>query len=144
MQNSGFDILDHPADMGFRAWAPTVEELFETAAVAVSSILVDLDVIEESTTVDIEVEAEDEDLLLYNWLSEILFLFDAEGVLLKRFDISGFLTSSGKIKLTAKASGQQYSSERHQIKTYVKAITLHQLKILRKPEKIEAQVYIDI
>jgi SHS2 domain-containing protein len=130
--------------MGFRAWAPTAEELFETAAGAVTSILVDLDDIEEITTLDIEIEADDEDLLLYNWLSEVLFLFDAEGLLLKRFKITEFMTSSGKFKLLAKASGQQYSSEAHQIKTYVKAITLHQLKILRKPEMLEAQVYIDI
>jgi len=144
MKNASFEILDHPADMGFRAWAPSKEELFETAATAVTSILVDLDDIDESTTVEISVEAEDEDLLLYNWLSEVLFLFDAEGVLLKRFEIKEFMTSADKLTLVSKAAGQRYSSEKHEIKTYVKAITLHQLQIMRKEENFEAQVYLDI
>jgi SHS2 domain-containing protein len=144
MKNSSFEILDHPADMGFRAWAPSREKLFETAALAVTSILVDLDDIAESIAIDVHVEAEDEDLLLYNWLSEILFLFDADGALLKRFQINEFMTSGDKCELSANAFGESFSSERHQVKTYVKAVTLHQLKILRKAEAFEAQVYLDI
>jgi SHS2 domain-containing protein len=105
---------------------------------------VDLDDIAESIAIDVHVEAEDEDLLLYNWLSEILFLFDADGALLKRFQINEFMTSGDKCELSANAFGESFSSERHQVKTYVKAVTLHQLKILRKAEAFEAQVYLDI
>lgn len=140
----GFEILDHPADMGFRAWALTRESLFETAALALTSILVDLDVIEPTHTVEVEVEGEDDDMLLYHWLSEVIFLFDADGLLLSKFTITNVMTTENGLKLTAKVSGQEYSSDKHQIKTYVKAITLHQLKVLRKGDVFEAQVYLDI
>jgi len=43
---SGFEIIDHPADMGFRVWARTLPELFELAGATLSGILADIDSIE--------------------------------------------------------------------------------------------------
>ncbi|MDZ4837087.1 MAG: archease [Candidatus Melainabacteria bacterium] len=144
LPTEGYEILDHPADMGFRAWAPTREELFVTAARTLTSILVDLDTIKPELTVDVEVEADGEEMLFFHWLSEILFLFDADGTIFSSFEILDIMTLDSGLKLKAKLSGQEFSKEEHQIKTYVKAITLHQLKVERKHDRCELQVYIDI
>lgn len=140
----GFELLDHPADMGFRAWAPSREELFETAASGLTSILVDLESIAPELTVDVEVDADGEEMLLFHWLSEILFLFDADGTLFSKFEIVDILTMDSGLKLRARLSGQEFSKDTHQVKTYVKAITLHQLKVDCKNECCELQVYLDI
>ncbi len=140
----GFELLDHPADMGFRAWAPTRVQLFACAASTLTSILVDLETIAPQQTVEIEVEGENEEMLLYHWLSEILFLFDADGTIFSKFDDVRILTIDTGLKLTAKVSGQEFSSGIHQVKTYVKAVTLHQLKVECKRDRCELQVYLDI
>lgn len=140
----GFELLDHPADMGFRAWAASREELFATAARALTSILVDLDTIAQEVAVDVEIDADGEEMLLFHWLSEILFLFDADGTLFSKFEIVDIMTIDSGLKLKAKLFGQEFSKEVHQIKTYVKAITLHQLKVDCKGARCELQVYLDI
>jgi len=140
----GNEILDHPADMGFRAWAPTLEDLFVETATALTSILVDLESIEPVETNTLEIDADDEEMLLYNWLSEILFQFDAEGMLYSKIEIVGFMTTCARCQMQVKVTGQKYSRDKHQVKTYVKAVTLHQLKVVRKKDTYEAQVYIDI
>ncbi len=140
----GFELLDHPADMGFRAWATTREQLFETAATALTSILVDLESIAHQLTVDVEIDADGEDMLFFHWLSEILFLFDADGTLFSKFEIVDIMTIDSGLKLKARLTGQEFSKDLHQVKTYVKAITLHQLKVDCKKERCELQVYLDI
>lgn len=140
----GFEILDHPADMGFRAWAPSREELFVVAARGLTEILVDLDSIEPETHVDIEIEGDDDEMLLYNWLSEVLFLFDADGLLFSKFESLSFMTTDSGVKLTARMHGREFSRATQQVKTYVKAITLHQLKVERNENLFCARVYLDI
>lgn len=141
----GFEILDHPADMGFRCRARTMEELFARCARGLTSVLVDLAAIQLELSREFEFEGEEIDLVLYNWLSEILFLFDAEGLLFSKFEVKKFMTTdSGSTRMEASLHGQRFEGSKHEIKTYVKAITLHQLKVERKANEIEAQVFLDI
>jgi SHS2 domain-containing protein len=144
LPTQGFELLDHPADMGFRAWAPTRQELFTTAAYALTSILIDLDTIAHELTVDVEIDADNEEMLLFHWLSEILFLFDADGTLFSKIENIDIMTMDSGLKLNARLKGQEFSKENHQVKTYVKAITLHQLKVECKNDRCDLQVYLDI
>lgn len=144
LPSQGYELLDHPADMGFRAWSPSLKQLFATAAETLTSILVDLDTIKQDLTVVLEIDGDSEEMLLFHWLSEILFLFDADGTLFSDFEILDIMTMDSGWKLIAKLHGQEFSKDSHQIKTYVKAITLHQLKVECKDERCELQVYLDI
>ncbi len=141
----GFEILDHPADMGFRCRAHTMEELFARCALGLTSVLIDLDTVECEIAREVAFEGEELDIVLYNWLSEILFLFDAEGLLFSKVEvISSMTTYSVSTRIEATLHGQQFDRMRHEIKTYVKAVTLHQLRVERKADEIEAQVFLDI
>lgn len=142
--DAGFEILDHPADMGLRVWAPGLETLFSTAGEALTTVLFDRDTIEKSCEQVVEVKAADLELLLYNWLSEILFLFDAEGLIFSTLDIMEVDSDAGVSFLRARARGQVFDPEIHQVKTYVKAVTLHQLQISRLERGYEAVIYLDI
>ncbi|MCA9801559.1 MAG: archease [Cyanobacteria bacterium HKST-UBA02] len=141
---AGFELLDHPADMGLRVWAGSQEELFSTAGLALTSVLFDTNEIEARTGCEIEVAGSDLELLLYNWLSELLFLFDAEATIFREIDVVSITSDAGNLHLKARAKGEEYESERHSLKTYVKAVTLHQLQIRAGENGYEAVIYLDI
>lgn len=143
-QASCFEILDHPADMGFRAWAPNLPDLFAECGRAVTSILVDLEAVSLTEQTAVEILGDDLESLLYNWLAEILYLFDGEKKLFGEFVIVNHKNNDGTEFLQAELNGERFSPEKHQIKTYVKAVTFHQLSIVHNEEGYTAQVYLDI
>jgi len=135
-----FRTLEHTADVGFEAFGSTREEVFTNAARALVDIIVDLDSIQAVGEVSLQIEGPDPESLLVNWLSEILFLHDAEGWLFRDFKIQSLQDDS----LSALARGEKFQRSRHQAKLLVKAITYHQLALEKTPRGWRAQVYVDI
>jgi SHS2 domain-containing protein len=135
-----FRILEHTADIGFEAFGSTREEVFSNAARALINIIVDLKSIAPRDEVAIEVRASDPPNLLVNWLSEILYLYDAEGWLFSDFEMRSLTDNS----LSALARGEKFDPARHPTKLLVKAITYHQLALEKTPQGWRAQVYVDI
>jgi len=135
-----FRTLEHTADVGFEAFGSTREEVFANAARALMDIIVDLDTIQPGGEVNLQIHGPDPESLLVNWLSEILFLHDAEGWLFRDFEIRSLQDDS----LSALARGEKYQRSRHQAKLLVKAITYHQLALEKTPGGWRAQVYVDI
>jgi SHS2 domain-containing protein len=108
------------------------------------SVLIDLHTVEPSEGIEVQVLAEDSEFLLYNWLSELIYRFDGEGWLFSEFTVSSMGRVGGQEMLKAELRGEPYDATRHEIKTYIKAITLHQLKIDVTREGYYAEVYFDI
>jgi SHS2 domain-containing protein len=139
-----FRVLEHTADVGFEAFGRTKEEVFANAGRALFSLMVDLDSIRRSEDLRIEASASGTDTdassLLVNWLSEILYLCDAEGWLLRDFEISSLDDRS----IEAVAHGERFDRAQHQMKLVVKAITYHQLVLEETAHGWRAQVYVDI
>lgn len=135
-----FRILEHTADIGFEAFGRTREEVFANSARALVSIIVDLDSIRPAEEVKIELAALDAPSLLVDWLSEILYLCDAEGWLLADFRFDRLEETS----LAAHARGEKFRRDRHEVKLLVKAVTYHQLALEQTPGGWRAQVYVDI
>ena len=82
-----FEIIDHTADLGIKAYGKTLEETFSTAARVMFNLIAKDDNIEEKETREIEIEEEDETFLFKKWLEELLFVFDTEKLVFSRFDI---------------------------------------------------------
>ena len=82
-----FEILEHTADAGIRAYGADMPEAFANAARGLFSLITELDDIEEVEYRDIELTAPDQDSLLVQWLNELIYLFDADNLVFKRFDI---------------------------------------------------------
>jgi len=135
-----FRILEHTADVGFEALGSTREEVFVNAARALIHLIVELDTIDPREEVSVHVQGPDAESVLVNWLSELLFLHDAEGWLFRDFEIQNLQDDS----LIALARGEKFQRSRHQAKLLVKAITYHQLALERTPQGWRAQVYVDI
>jgi SHS2 domain-containing protein len=90
--------------------------------------------------VALQIHGPDPESVLVNWLSELLYLHDAEGWLFRDFEIQSLQDNS----LSALARGEKFQPSRHQAKMLVKAITYHQLALEKTPWGWRAQVYVDI
>ncbi|MFC2021388.1 archease [Chloroflexota bacterium] len=134
-----FEILNHTADVGIIAYGSDTEESFANAAKGLFSLITELSDVEEIEHRDIELTAPDLESLLVAWLNELIYLFDAENMLFKRFDI----TQLGNTRLKARSYGQKVDSSRHKLKMGVKAATYHMLKI-DKSNGARIQVLFDI
>jgi protein archease len=135
-----FRVLEHTADVGFEAFGRTLEEVYANAARALTDLIVDLDAVRPAEEVKIEVEGSDAPSLLVNWLSELLYRFDADRWLFRDFELARLSDRA----LDARARGEKFDPERHGIKLMVKAITYHQLALDETADGWRAQVYVDI
>ncbi len=133
-----FELIEHTADMGLVAYGHDLAEAFANAAYGLFSIIADLGRVQERASCQVELKEEDAETLLFEWLNYLLYIFDVEMLLLKRFDIERF---DGSI-LTAICYGEKYDPSRHRLKTGVKSATYHMLKVDR--EKNQVQVILDV
>ena len=134
-----FEIVDHTADVGIIAYGASISQAFTNAARALFSLITELDNVEEVVYRDIELVAPDQESLLVEWLNELIYLFDAENIIFKRFDI----TQLNSTRLKARGYGEKVDSSKHKLKTGVKAATYHMLKV-DKTNGCQVQVLFDI
>jgi SHS2 domain-containing protein len=135
-----FEILDHTADTGFRAWGDTLAELFENSARAMMAIAAETSAAEERAEKTIEIEGEGLDSLLVNWLSEILYLFDTNAFAPKEFRVEQVTPT----RLKARLVGEPRDPQRHPWTLIVKAVTYYELKVEQRNNRWESQVFLDI
>lgn len=147
-----FEILEHPADVGFLAYGGTLEELFENAALAMCSLASAPERIAERVEREIRANGSDIESLLYAWLAEILAIADGEQLVFRRARVTQLeapqQSSSGKPCLPGVARGAAYGEPfdraRHAAGTYIKAVTLHQFAVERTPQGWQARVFLDL
>jgi len=134
-----FEILNHTADVGIIAYGADMNRAFANAAKALFSLITELDDVEEVVHRDIELTAPDQESLLVGWLNELIYLFDTEQIIFKRFDI----TQLSQTHLKARSYGHEVDSSKHKLKMGVKAATYHMLKI-EKSNGSKVQVLFDV
>ena len=133
-----FELIEHTADMGLKAYGRTLAEAFSNAAYGMFSIIADLSSVKEVASRRVEVSADDVESLLFEWLNSLLYYFDVEGLLFKRFEIKEF----GEKRLAADCFGEKFDPARHRIKLGVKSATYHMLEVDRV--KNQVQVIFDV
>ena len=134
-----FEIVDHTADVGIIAYGADISQAFANAARALFSLITELDDVAEVLYRDMELTASDEESLLVEWLNELIYLFDVENIVFKRFDI----TQLNNTRLKARSYGEKVDSSKHKLKTGVKAATYHMLRV-DKGNGCKLQVLFDI
>ena len=133
-----YRLIEHTADVGLIAYGSTLAEAFGNAAYGMFSIIAELRTVRETESRQLEVNDNDLEGLLFEWLNSLIYFFDVEMLLLKRFEISNLAEN----RLKAICYGEKYDPLRHHIKIGVKSATYHMLKVDR--EKNEVQVIFDI
>jgi SHS2 domain-containing protein len=133
-----FDLIEHTADVGVRAYGQTLAEAFGNAAYGLFSIITDLSKVRKAEQRTVEIQAGSPEDLLYAWLNHLIYLFDSEQMLFKQCIV---LELDG-IELKAVCYGEKADVRRHKMKAGVKAATYHQLRVDSVHHQVE--VILDI
>ena len=131
-----YERLEHTADIMVRCTGDTLEECFASAAYALSDQMIDASLVEERVSFDIDVSGDTPEDRLFAYLSEVLFIMDAETAALCRFTVS----FDGD-RVIGKAFGEPLDLKKHHPKTGIKAVTYHQMRI--DPDVPELTVLFD-
>jgi SHS2 domain-containing protein len=134
-----FELLEHTADIGIVAYGANLKQAFSHAAEGLFSLIIDLDTVREKSVRPVKVSATDIELLLASWLNELIYIFDTEYLVFKRFEITEI---TGE-QLTAKCYGEKVNRRRHELKRNVKAATYHKLRV-EKDNGYRVQVLFDV
>jgi SHS2 domain-containing protein len=135
-----FELLDHPADIGFRAQAQSLEELFATCARALLSIILDASHAQPTERWDLSAQGGDLESLLVNWLNEVLYFVDTKRVVFSDFELK--LNRPESVRCTC--YGEKRDPQRHPVRVLVKAVTYHQLRISESNGRWTAEVFVDV
>jgi SHS2 domain-containing protein len=135
-----FEILEHPADIGFRARAGSLRELFEYAAEALVAIALEIDGIEQREAYPIQAEGESNESLLVNWLSEVLYYLDGRQLVMRSFRVRDLSPT----RVSGDALGEPWRQSHHQARLVVKGVTYHQLKVEQTEQGWFCEVYLDV
>ena len=132
------------ADIAFEAVGRDLPELFRDAADATMNVMIDnLDAIEPRETRNIELSNEKIDMLLFDFLQELIYFKDAERLLLRTRKVR-IDERDQKCFLKAEVAGEPLDAARHHQRADVKAVTLHDFSVEKEDGGWKARVLLDI
>ena len=140
MDARGFEVLEHPADIGFRAFGSTLPGLYRAAAIAMLSIAGNPEAAEPREERRLTVESGDRESLMVDWLNEVLYWFDGGLFAFRDFRVESLSAS----RIEAVGMGEPRDPDRHRARLIVKAATYHQLVVAERGGRWVAEVYLDI
>ena len=135
-----WETFEHEADIGLVIHGRSGAELFANAGLALFELVADVARIEERERHALAGEAGDVAALLVGWLNELVYLFEGEGVVCRRFDFAAWSETSYR----AEALGEPVDPDRHAPRDLVKAATYHGLSVRRVGSGWEARVILDV
>ncbi len=135
-----YEIIEHTADIGVKAYGKSLSEAFANAAKAMFDIITDNSEIESVGEYEIQLKADDLEQLLVDWLGELLFLNAAKNLVFNFFNV---ILDDKKFRLTAHVFGEKFDISKHKIGVEIKAVTYHILEV-RNKRPYHVQVLFDI
>ncbi|MDQ4065391.1 MAG: archease [Actinomycetota bacterium] len=133
----GYEIIEHTADVGVRAWGASLLECFEQSALGVLAINGAFEP-GDGERVPVSLDASDVGGLLVDWISEILYLHEARDALVTAIDLARVDESS--LEATVSLAPRRGDIEG----TAVKAVTYHRLSVAPADDRWEATFYLDV
>jgi len=135
-----WEHFEHEADIGIRGIAPTLEQAFEQAAVAMTAVMTNPDRVLASKAIAIHCEAPDTELLLVSWINELIYEMAVRGLVFHRFQV---IIDDGK--LSATAFGENVDRQKHQIAVEIKGATFTELHVYQRSDNAwVAQCVVDV
>lgn len=143
-QDSGYEYLDHTADVQLHAWGASLAEALANTALAMYNYMTPLSGIAINPSIDRTFAAEGHDMqsLVFNFLDELLFIFSTEFFTCKELTVTELDCQNFKVK--AQGRGDIFDRQKHEPGTEVKAITYSAMQINDHSDKAELYVIVDI
>jgi len=130
------------ADIAIEAYGKDYNELFENNALAIFEESANIKTIKEKEKKTIKLSAENIEDLLFDFLSEILFLKDAYSIIFKKSTIK--IKKNKKYSLNAQLIGEKIDRDKHELRNDIKAITLHMFKVEKTKKGYKSLVVVDV
>jgi SHS2 domain-containing protein len=122
-----YEMIDHMADVGIEARADTLEELLEALAEGMAEVICPPSAVAPQARRTVAVVAEDLEAAAVDFLSAVLRLIQVERFMISKVSVREVSGNS----LAADVVGEPYNPGKHEIAREIKAVTYHQLKIVR-------------
>ncbi|MGD0352100.1 MAG: archease [Dehalococcoidia bacterium] len=135
-----FEIINHTADIGIVVYGADIKQVFANAALGLFNLMADLDNLKEDVKRDIELSAEDVEVLLVEWLNELIYISEVEHIIFKRFEINELSNT----QLKATCFGEKIKPGQHRLKREIKAATYHMLRLNKEDGSYKVQIIFDI
>lgn len=130
------------ADIAYEAYGKNLNEVFENAALAIFELSADVETIDAVKKVEFELQHEKLDNLLYDFLSEILFLKDSKYMVFKHVYVT--IKEGKKNKLKAILEGDKINPEVQHLENDIKAVTMHMFELKKEKTQWKARIVVDI
>lgn len=132
-----FQIVEHTADWSIRARGADFAHLLVSAAYGMSSLLVDdVDSLALTEEQAVNVEAFDRESVLVEWLGELAYFAERDGIVFGHFEIQ----EATPMVVRATVRGTRVS-EMHK---HIKAVTYHNLEVKETSAGLEAEIVFDV
>ncbi|KAF8817875.1 archease family protein [Cardiosporidium cionae] len=135
-----FDYLDHSADVIIHSWGESLQLAFGNAALGLFNYISSIDYVQVKESRSITATGHDTEDLLYHFMDEMLYLYGSEYFLGCQIDIFEFNLNERYV--CAKVHGEIFDNAKHQQGTEVKAITMHEMRILNFPDRSGAEIFV--
>jgi len=135
-----FELLEHTSDIGILARGDSRVEALIEASRGLVSILADPSGFRPAEERYFKSTGFDEAAQIVNWLNEILFFFDTEGMVFVEFELDHWTDT----EITGRARGERLDIERHDFRSAVKAATYHQFESHPTEVGWEIRVFVDV
>lgn len=141
MAEPHWEHFPHQADMGVRGCGPTREAAFEQTALALTATVCDPHLVRPMDRIDVDCEAEDEEMLLVAWLNALIYEMATRRMLFGRYRVH---IADGR-RLRADAWGEPVEVLRHQPAVEPKGATVTELRVAQTgPDHWLAQCVVDV
>jgi SHS2 domain-containing protein len=138
-----YEFFDHTGDVGVTLTGRSLDELFSAAAAAFSETITALESVEPRRPEELEIAAPELDLLLVDFLSELLYRFDTRGWLTRAAEVEVRARDVGW-ELQGTLIGERLDPARHATKVLIKAVTYHGLEVAQREGVWSARIVFDI
>ena len=130
------------ADIAYEAYGKDLNELFENAAMAIFELSAEIKTVEAKEKIEFELENEKLDNLLYDFLSEILFLKDSKYMVFNKVKVE--IKEGKPNKLKAVLHGDTINSNKQHLENDIKAVTMHMFELKKEKDRYTARIVVDI
>ncbi|HAW50444.1 TPA: dephospho-CoA kinase [bacterium] len=133
-----FKFIEHTADIGIVAYGRTKEEAFSNTSYGMFSILADLSNVRTIEKKEVFAKGRNNEELLVNYLSELLYCFTKDGLLLREFE-----TKIKKGRVHTVAFGEKLNKS-HRLRMEIKTVTYFNIKVEKRKKDWETMVIFDV
>ncbi len=134
-----WEHFPHGADMGVRGIGATKAQAFEQAALALTAVVTDLQTIQAQQAIEVECEADDDEMLFAEWLNSLIYEMSVRKMLFSRFSVQ----LDGR-RLRGQAWGESVDPARHHPAVEIKGATYTLLRVAREDGEWVAQTVVDV